>query len=210
LSHSAHDMDHVMRVYALALRLAKHQKVKVDTDILKAAVLLHDIARIKEDTDQTGKTDHAVLGARLCAPILKKVGFPVGKIKRVQECILSHRHRTENEPKTIEAKILFDADKLDGIGAIGIARLFVWVGGHDTKIYRDVDLDTYIAENMGGKMNGRIQNKTKHSPQIEYKTKLIFTVNRLYTAQAKKIGKERLAYLDSFMKRLEREVKDEL
>ena len=138
LSCSAHNMDHVLRVYNLSLHLAENENI--DLDILKAAVLLHDIARVKEDNDPTGRTDHAVLGAEMCVPILEEVNFPVEKIKHVQVCIISHRYRTGHTPQTIEAQILFDADKLDTIGAIGIARSFIWVGRNNAKIYSDVDM----------------------------------------------------------------------
>jgi uncharacterized protein len=160
LSCSAHSMDHVMRVYNLALYLAKN--TDVDLEVLQASALLHDIARVKEDNDHTGKTDHAILGAKLSVPILKDLDFSNDQIKHIQNCIISHRYRTGNEPKTIEAKILFDADKLDTFGAIGIARSFVWVGRNNAKIYTDTDINGYIDENLGGKINGRIQDKTKH------------------------------------------------
>jgi len=208
LSCSAHNMDHVLRVYNLSLHLAEGENV--DLDVLKAAALLHDIARVKEDNDQTGQTDHAILSAEMCIPILKEVNFSAEKIKHVQDCIVSHRYRTGNEPKTLEAKILFDADKLDTIGAIGIARSFVWVGRNKAKIYSDVDLDKYIAENLGGKINGRIQDKTKHSLQIEYKTKLVFLAGKLNTAKAKEVCKERLEFFENFLGRLEKEVKGEI
>ncbi len=202
---SAHDMDHILRVYNLALHLAEGEDV--DLDVLRAAALLHDIARVKEDNDQSGKTDHAILSAQMCLPILKKVNFSANKIKQVQECIVSHRYRTGNEPKTIEAKILFDADKLDTVGAIGVARSYIWVGRNNAKIYANVNLDEYIKDNLGGKINGRIQDKTKHSPQIEYQTKVKFLMEKLNTAKAKEICLERLEFFEKFLERLEKEVK---
>lgn len=204
LSCSAHDMDHVIRVYNLAMRLAKNEKV--DREVLKAAVLLHDIARVKEDNDHSGKTDHAILSAKMAAPILKKLKFKDKKIKHIQECIISHRYRTGEKPKTKEAKILFDADKLDVIGAIGIARSFVWVGRNNAKIYRKTDIKKYVNDNLGGKVNGRIRDKTKHSPQIEFQTKLKFLIDKLYTKKAKKIGRERLEFYKNFLKRLKKEI----
>jgi len=208
LSCSAHDMDHVLRVYNLALHLAEGEDV--DLDVLRAAALLHDIARVKEDNDQSGKTDHAILSSQMCLPILKEVNFSAEKIKHVQECIVSHRYRTGNEPKTIEAKILFDADKLDTVGAIGVARSFVWVGRNKARIYANVNLDEYIKDNLGGKINGRIQDKTKHSPQIEYQTKVKFLMEKLNTTKAKEICLDRLEFFENFLGRLEKEVKGEI
>jgi uncharacterized protein len=207
---SAHDMEHIMRVYNLCLNLAKNEDVSLD--VLQAAALLHDIARVKEDNDSSGNTDHAILSAKMAGPILKKLRFSPGKIKHIQECIISHRFKTENRPKTKEAEILFDADKIDAIGATGIARGFVWVGRNNAKIYTDInDIDKYIKNNLvGGKINGRIQDKTKHSPQIEFEIKLKFIADKLYTKKAKKIAKERIKFLKDFLDRLEREVKGEL
>ena len=208
LSCSAHNMDHVMRVYSLALRLAENQDL--DLEVLKSAVLLHDIARVKEDNDPTGNTDHALLGSEMAVPILQKLGFSEEKIKHIQDCIISHRYKTGNEPKTIEARILFDADKLDVLGAIGVARSFVWVGRNNSNIYRDIDIDEYIKDNLGGKINGRIQDKTKHSPQIEFETKTKFVLDKLHTEKAKEIGKERMKFYRDFLHRLEKEVKGEI
>lgn len=208
LSCSAHNMDHVIRVYNLALSLAENEDL--DLDVLKAAALLHDVARVKEDSDHTGNTDHAILSAQMAEPILKKLGFSQEKIKRIQDCIVSHRYRTGNEPKTKEAKILFDADKLDVLGAIGIARSFVWVGRNNAKVYSKVNIDEYIKDNLGGKINGRIQDKTKHSPQIEFETKLKFLIDKLYTKKAKKICLERLKFYKDFLNRLEKEIQGQL
>lgn len=208
LSCSAHNIDHIIRVYNNALNIAQNEDI--DLDVLKAAALLHDIARIKEDNDSTGNTDHAVLGAEIAKSILKELEFSDDKIKHIQECIISHRSRTGIKPKTKEAQILFDADKLDAIGAIGIARSFVWVGRNNAKIYTDVNINDYINENLGGKINGRIQNKTKHSPQIEFQTKLKFIKNKLYTDKAKQIAEKRLNFLKNFLDILEKEIKGEL
>ena len=209
LSCSAYNMDHVMRVYNMCLRLAKDEP-DIDLDVLKASALLHDIARVKEDNDPTGKTDHAILGSKMAVPILKELNFSKEQIKHIQDCIISHRYRTENKAKTKEAQILFDADKLDSLGAIGIARSFVWVGRNNAKIYTETDIEKYIDENLGGKINGRIQDKTKHSPQIEFETKLKFLITKLHTAKAKEICKERIEFYKSFLDRLKREIDGKL
>jgi len=204
-----HKMDHVMRVYNLCLFLAKNERV--DLDVLKAAALLHDIARNKEDKDKTGKVDHAILGAIMAEPILRDLNFPEQKIQAIKDCIVSHRYRNDHEPKTIEAKILFDADKLDTIGAVGVARSFVWIGKNNANIYSDVNPKKYIKENLeGGKANGKIIDKTKHSPQIEFETKTKFLNERLYTKKGRQVCKERTNYVEKFLDRLEKEVKGKM
>ena len=202
---SAHGMDHIMRVYNMCLTLAKGEKA--DLEVLKAAALLHDIGGSREMADPSGKTDHAVEGAKMAESILQKLGFAEKKIRHIQDCIVSHRYRSDNQPKTIEAKILFDSDKLDVLGAIGIARGLAWVGKNGAYIYRKTSLEKYAKENLaGGKPGGRIKDKTKHSPQMDFETKLKFIPGKLYTKKAKRIGKERMIYTKDFLKRLEREV----
>jgi uncharacterized protein len=208
---SAHDIDHIMRVYNLAMTLVKTE-APVDMDVVRAAVLLHDIGGAKEAADISGKTDHAVVGAEMAGPILKDFDFSDEQIKHVQACILSHRYRTNNKPETLEAKIVHDADKLDAVGAIGVARSFAWIGKYKAKIYKPAEnLEAYAKENLiDGKMNGRIIDKSKHSIQINYETKDKYALENLYTDSAKKLGQERMIYFQEFLKRLEREVKGEL
>lgn len=208
---STHDIDHIMRVYNLALTIAKTEK-DVDLDVLQAAALLHDIGGAKEAADPSGKTDHAVIGAEMAKPILENLGYSEEMIKHIQACIISHRYRTDNLPETIEAKIVHDADKLETVGAIGIARAFSWIGKHRAKIYKKVDnIEDYAKENLtGGKINGRIMDKSKHSIHINYETKDKFLVETLYTDSAKRIGEVRLNYYKSFLDRLDKEVLGEL
>lgn len=208
---AAHDIDHVMRVYNLALTIAANE-TDVDLEVLQAAVLLHDIGGAQEANDPTGKTDHAVVSCEMAKPILENLNFSSDKIKHIQDCILSHRYRNDNEPETIEAKILFDADKLDGVGAIGIARGYAWVGKYRAKIYKKVaEIEEYARENLTeGKINGRIIDKSLHSPQLNWELKEKFLKDKLYTATAKKICAERSAYHEEFLNRLEQEINGKL
>ena len=79
---SAHDIDHIMRVYNLAMTIAKTEN-NVDMEVLQAGVLLHDIGGAKESKDSSGQTDHAVIGAEMAKPILEKFGMSSDKIKHV-------------------------------------------------------------------------------------------------------------------------------
>jgi uncharacterized protein len=205
---SAHDFDHVMRVYNMALKLAEGEEV--DIEVIEAAALLHDIGGKKEIDDNTGKTDHALESAKMAEPILKRLGYSENKILHIKDCIITHRYRTDNKPKTIEAKIVFDADKLDTVGAIGIARSFVWIGKNKAHIYKKVDINAYAKENMGGKINGRIIDKTKHSTQINWETKDKHILDYLYTDKAKQIAKERKIFYENFLIRLEKEINGEI
>jgi uncharacterized protein len=202
-------MDHIERVYNLSMHLAQEE----DTDIwvLGAAALLHDVARHKEDADQTGKTDHAIEGAERAGQILTDVGFPKEKIAHVQECIRTHRSRTDRVPSSIEAKILFDADKIDSIGAIGVARSYMWIQKNNAKMYDKRNWVEYAEENLfGGKLNGRIMDKTKHSLQADFETKGKFLPEKMHTKKGKEIAKQRIEYMRCFLERLEKEVLGEV
>lgn len=207
---SGHNFDHVLRVYNMAIRLAEDKKI--DLEVIKLSALLHDIGGKKETDDPTGKTDHAVEGAKMAKPILEKLGFTKDKIKHICDCIVSHRYKTDNEPKTLEAKILFDADKLDAMGAIGLARGFAWIGKNRGHIYKKAEnIEDYIKENLEGeKINGRIKDKTKHSAQIEFEIKHKFLVEKLYTKKAKEIGKERVEYSKKYLDRMEKEIEGKI
>lgn len=199
----AHDINHVMRVYNLCLHLAKYES-NIDLDVLKTAALLHDIARIKESQ----VVDHAVLGAKMSEKILRELEYTEEKIEHIKHCIISHRFRGENKPETKEAKILFDADKLDVLGAIGVARSFIIAGEVGERIYSDSPLDQYIKENLvGGKPNGKIKDLSKHAPNLEFETKFKHIPDILYTRRAKEIANRRLDYMKQFFETLEKEIK---
>ena len=209
----AHDINHVMRVYELCLKLAKYEP-NVDLDVLRTAALLHDIARTKEDKDvQAGflNVDHAALGAEMSAEILRELGYSKEKIECIKHCIATHRFRGGNPPNTIEAKILSDADKLDVLGATGIARSFTIGGENGQKIYSDMPTDEYIKQNLaGGKANGRIIDPSKHASNLEFETKFKRIPGKLYTQKAREIARERLEYMKQFFDRLKREIDGQL
>lgn len=202
MSCSAHNMEHVMRVVDLCEMLAGYEE-EVDKEILMVSALLHDIARVEEDTDTTGSVDHAAAGAGKAGVILRELGYPDEKISRVQHSISTHRFRSGSGPKSIEARILFDADKLDVLGAVGLARTYMMSGQYGQSI--DFDFENYSLEDNSN-TNGRLKDMSKHSPFIEFECKYRKIPDRLYTARAKEIAAERLAFMDDFFKRL----KDEL
>lgn len=203
---AGHDFNHVMRVYNLCLKLTKGMK-NIDLDILTLAAFLHDIGGVVELKDKSGKVCHARESARMTQKILKKFDYHQNKIDKVVHCILAHRYRTGVRPKTNEAKILFDADKLDALGAIGVARAYIWIGNNKAQIYSNLSLEKYLRQNIvGGRLNGRIKDKSKHNPFFEFELKLKRLPKKLYTQNAKKIARKRLSYMESFFNRLKKEV----
>ena len=192
--HSHHDKYHIERVYNLALRIA--QEEKADTDTIKAAVLLHDIARAMEDEGKI--SNHASEGAKMARKILTEVNFPKQKIPNVIHCIQTHRFRKRLTPKTLEARILQDADRLDIIGAIGIARVFTRGGWSNTPIH-----DPKIKPKA--QYDGKSKTSTNHIQE-----KLLNIKDTINTETAKKIADERHAYVEQFLERLLKEWKAEI
>lgn len=203
LTCSAHNLDHVFRVYNLCLLLAKYEK-DVDLEILIPAALLHDIARVEESNDETGEIDHAVLGSLLAEEILRKLEYEEDKIEKIKHCIITHRFRTGYEPNSIEAKILFDSDKLDAIGASGVARTFMLAGQFGQRLTANWTLDEYLKSNSVE--NGRLKDVSIHTPFIEYEVKFKKIPNQLYTQRAKEIGKERIKFMDEYFNMLKLEI----
>lgn len=203
---TGHTLDHITRVYKNALLIASDDPT-VDLDILTTAVLLHDIARVKEDQDNTGKTDHAIVGADMAEVILKKLSYSQEDIEKIKHCIQTHRYRTSYQPASKEAKILFDADKLDLLGALGIARGYMISGEYHQQLFSSAPLDEYVASNIvGGKPNGRIKDFSKHALNIEFELKIKNIPRRLYTKKARTIARRRIRFMKCFFAQLRQEI----
>jgi uncharacterized protein len=192
--HSHHDKSHVERVYNLAVRIAKEENA--DLDVVKAAALLHDVARTMEDEGQI--VDHALEGAKIAKKILIEVGFPKEKAAKVLHCIEVHRFRKGMKAESLEAKILQDADRLDIIGAIGIARALTRGGWSNMPIYDPLipPKDNY---------NGESLTSVNHIYEKILKVK--GTIN---TKTARQIAEQRHRFVEEFLDRLLKEWKGEM
>lgn len=194
-----HDWSHVERVYNLAVKIGK--KEKANLDILKLAVYLHDIGR-KEEMECKGRICHAEKGSELAEQILLKYNLDKEIVKNIKHCVLAHRYRNSHIPKTIEAKVLYDADKLDSIGAVGIGRDFFFAGyagcchclytGNEKKNIKNADAYQYTSED---------------SALLEYYYKLKKVKSKILTKAGKEIAEERHNFMQEFFKRFELEVK---
>lgn len=213
LDGAAHHIDHTMRVYQNAISISEGDQA-VDMNILETATLLHDIGRKKEDDDEnvTGLIDHAVIGAEMAGQILRELQYQKNDIAKIQHCIRAHRFRSESQrPATQEAKILFDADKLDLTGAIGIARMFMIAGQFKQAILACVDLGSYSHENLqDGRLDGKVIDMSKHSPVIEFETKIKQLPQRLFTERGRQFAKERIAFMNDFFSKLATETTNNL
>jgi uncharacterized protein len=196
-AESGHDFDHVLRVLAMAERLARAEGA--DIEIVRAAALLHDISRAEED--KTGKGDHAQMAAERARALLVRRGVAPARADAVAHAIAAHRFRGSTAPQTLEAKILFDADKLDSIGAIGVARAYAISGVLNQRLWSPAPADTVAT---------RDQHNAEHTAAAEFAVKLSKVRERVHTAAARQIADERHAFMAEFFARLEREVRGEI
>lgn len=194
---SAHDFNHVLRVLRMAEHLARLEGA--DMEVVQAAALLHDISRAEED--KSGEGDHAEMAAKGAREILMWRGVQPERADAVAHAIAAHRYRGTVQPQTLEAKILFDADKLDSIGAIGIARAYAIAGSLKQQLWSEPQEDGVATRDQHGDSN--------HTPVAEFVVKLRHVPARVYTAAARKIAEERHAYMSQFFERLGREMRGE-
>jgi uncharacterized protein len=190
-SRGSHDLEHTARVLKLAVHIGR--KEKANLEIIRLAAVLHDIARHIEDKSG-GRTDHARVGAKMAAVILKKAGFSDEKARAVCHCIEAHRFRGSLKPRTPEAACLFDADKLDSIGAVGIGRAFLFAGEVGAKLHnKGVDLS---------KTRPYTEEDTAYR---EYMVKLRKVRKRIITKEGKRLARQRHEYMAGFFRRLDKE-----
>lgn len=191
-SRGSHGWDHTVRVYKLALKIGK--KEKADLGILKLAAILHDIGRGWEDKSK-GKVCHAEKGAILARKILEKYNFRKERVKQITHCVASHRFRGKKKPQSKEAKVLFDADKLDSIGAVGLGRAFLFAGEVGARLH-----------NKGIDIGQTRQYSKEDTAYREFMVKLKKIKDRVLTKEGKKIAQQRHQFMIEFFKRLDQEI----
>jgi len=170
----AHGFDHTERVVRLCEAIGAREGA--DMAVLIPAALFHDIARPLEE--ETG-VPHEEEGARMAASYLRSIRCPEDRIAAVVHAIRAHRYSTGIAPETLEARVLSDADNLDAMGAVGIARTFM----------------------QSGEQGRDISDATGH-----FHDKLLNLRDRMYTETARKIAEERHAFLVAFLDALNGEI----
>lgn len=195
MDDSAHDKEHIYRVLHNALRIAAEEP-ETDYDVLIAACLLHDIGRREQFADPS--LCHAEVGSEKAYAFLLTQGFGEDFAQKVRHCVLTHRFRKSRQPQSLEAKILFDADKLDVTGALGIARTLMYKGDRAEPIY------TRLAD---GSICDGTQN-TESSFFREYKFKLEKLYDRFYTREGARLAESRRRIAEAFYAQLYLEVSD--
>ena len=187
-----HDFDHTLRVLRNAELLAKELPA-ADLRIVRLAALLHDFAR-PEEMAAKGKICHAVLGAELVRPLLAGAGFDSETVGRVSQAVLTHRYRANRVPATLEAEIVYDADKLDSLGAVGIGRAFLFAGREHARLH-----------NTREEALGSAEYSREDTAYREYLVKLSKLPGCMLTAPGRRIAGERAGFMHEFFDRLNSE-----
>ena len=192
---ACHDWDHTLRVLNNARHLCRAERA--NAFVVDAAAILHDIGRPAELADQ-GRTCHAAYGAELTTRILTDLGLTDGTLVRhVADCVQTHRYRARGSkrPASLEARIIFDADKLDCIGAIGIGRAFHFAGRIGARIH-----------NTEEEATGAQSYSNQDSAYREFLVKLKHVKDRMLTAEGRRMAASRHAFMVRFFERLNHEV----
>jgi uncharacterized protein len=158
-------------------------------DVLRPAAYLHDIGRQAQDK-MGGKVCHAREGAVMAEKMIACLPLSEAQKDNIVHCVRTHRFRGSQVPRTLEAKVLFDADKLDSIGAVGVARAFLFAGEVGAKLH-----------NASQDIQNTLPYSVEDTGYREYKLKLCRIKDRIMTGEGKRLAKERHEFMDIFFKR---------
>jgi uncharacterized protein len=187
----SHDWEHTERVYKLCMHIGAIEGA--DLDVLAISAFLHDIGRTHQDKSK-GSICHAEKGVDMARDMLEKYPIPHEKKENIIHCILTHRYRNSHVPETIEAKVLFDADKLDAIGAVGIARAYLFAGEVGAVLHNPHAIPEqtkpYSKDDTGYR---------------EYRVKLSRIKDKMLTPEGKRMAQERHAFMEEFFERFLKE-----
>lgn len=188
---AVHGFSHIERVYHLCEHIGKIEGANLE--IVLTAALLHDVA--SSDTNAEHRRNHHLYSAEFAENWLGEHGWQREDIAAVSHCIRAHRFRDENEmPQSLEAKVLFDADKLDSIGAVGVARAIAYAAQHGNPFYEQPS-SQFLKD--GGYAEGE-----RHSAFHEYWFKLRNIRQRLLTATGMVMAEDRHKTMVDYFERL--------
>ncbi len=195
-SDVAHDFDHILRVTRLGEQIA--QAEQADMVVVRVAALLHDVPVHEATNADDMRCQHHLVAADFARQFLLARGLGTEQVANVVHCIEAHRFRDQSiQPATLEAQCLYDADKLDSIGAIGVARAFAYAGRYNNRLWTTPILS----------IPARAQQPTgaDYTPVHEFVYKLQQLVATLHTNTARQIGKQRHAFMVDFFNQLDAE-----
>lgn len=187
----SHDWEHTERVYRLCMHIGRSEGA--DLEVLAIAAYLHDIGRSIQDKTK-GLVCHAEQGAEIASDVLDRYPIHKDKKENIIHCIRAHRFRNSHHPETLEARVLFDADKLDAIGAVGIARAYLFAGEVGAVLHNS-DMDPLLAKSYSRDDTG----------YREYKIKLSKIKDKMLTNEGRHMAHERHAFMEAFFERFIKE-----
>jgi uncharacterized protein len=194
-ARGSHDWDHTLRVHRLCRRIGAAERA--DLLVTEAAAYLHDIGRAHQDR-VGGQLCHAEKGAAMAREMLQGYTLSARRRENILHCIAAHRFRRGDTPRTVEAKVLFDADKLDAIGAVGVARAYLFAGELGARLHSpEVDVvhaPAYSVDDTGYR---------------EYMVKLSKIRDRILTATGRRLAEERHRFMTAFFNRFLEEYEGE-
>lgn len=188
----AHDFYHIMRVYKNAKMIGQYEGTNME--ILLPAVLLHDLVVYPKGSAKSSKSSDE--SADLAENILQSYGYPQDQINQISYCIRAHSYSKRLIPESLEGRILQDADRLDALGAIGIARTFSVGGSENRKLYNANDPFYRTVREVDD-----IQWTLDH-----FQTKLLKLEYSMHTETGKKMAQERTSFMLLFIRQLQKEI----
>ncbi|GAB3001409.1 HD domain-containing protein [Psychrosphaera aestuarii] len=188
---TAHDINHIKRVVKNATIIAEAEKA--DLWVVKAAAWLHDCVTFAKNDPRNSTSSH--LAAKKAVEFLSINGFPEHKLESVFHAVEAHSYSANITTKTLEAEVVQDADRLDGLGAVGIARCFAVSGKLGSKIYH---WDDPFCET-------RTPN-SKTSAIDHFYEKLFKTADSMKTKHGKLLAKHRVEFMEAYLNQLGLEI----
>ena len=189
----AHGWEHIDRVYKLARSIAEREGA--DSFIVGMAALLHDLGRAKDEVDQHGQhVHHADLSVTLAGELLERYQVPIAQREAIVHAIVAHSFSKGIEPRTLEARVVRDADRLDGLGAIGVLRWAITGALRRTPTTRSYHPEDPFAER-------HTLDDARYMLDHFY-SKLLKLADTMSTETGRRLARERtdfmLVYLDEF------------
>jgi uncharacterized protein len=188
----SHDFLHVKRVLANVSAIAAEEKA-CDADVAKTAALLHELVTFKKNDPRSATAGDVC--AEAARALLVARGESAEMAARVADVIADHAFSKGAAPRTIESAVLQDADRLDAIGAVGVARCFATCADMGGAFYAEDD----------PMCTAREPNDKAYAVD-HFRRKLLVLEERMHTNAAKKLAKERSAFLRVYLEQLEKEI----